>query len=230
MRHMEKKSLVQQTAERLYGLIAVERRFAPGEKLPNELEWSAQLGVSRATLREAVRTLAAQGVLEVRRGKGTFVSQRVGELDDYGFGGLDRVKVQLRDLFELRGVFEPRAARLACRRATEDELAEILERGAAVEACIRAGADRTQADRDFHAAIVRATHNEFFMRLMPIIGQAVETAVAAGDHPRELAEDTLRDHALLMDFFQKRDESGCEHAMAVHMHHAVDVMGLEEGR
>ena len=68
---MEKKSLAQQTAERLYGQIVVEKALAPGEKLPNEVELSAALGVSRATLREAIRTLSAEGVLEVRRGKGT---------------------------------------------------------------------------------------------------------------------------------------------------------------
>lgn len=223
---MEKKNLSQQTADRLYTMIVLEKRFGPGEKLPNELKWSGALGVSRTTLREAIRTLAAQGVLEVRRGKGTFVSERVEEIGDFGFSELDRGKVQLRDLFELRRIFEPQVARLACRRASEAELAEILARGAAVEYCIRAGEDRTAADRAFHAAIVRSTHNEFMTRLMPIISQAVETAVATGDHAQELAEDTLRDHALLMDFFRRRDESGCEHAMAIHMHHAVAVLGL----
>lgn len=223
---MEKKSLSQQTAERLYAMIAVEGRYQPGEKAPNELEWSEALGVSRATLREAIRTLAAQGVLEVRRGKGTFVSERVGELPDFGFSGLDRTRAQLRDLFELRRIFEPQVARLACRRATGGELEEILEKGEAVERCIREGKDRTQADREFHAAIVRATHNEFMMRLMPIISEAVSGTIASGEHAAELAGDTLRDHALLMDFLRKRDESGAEHAMAIHMHHAVDVLEL----
>ena len=57
---MEKKSLSQRTAERLYTQIAVERRMAPGEKLPNEVELSQQLGVSRATLREAIRRLPGE--------------------------------------------------------------------------------------------------------------------------------------------------------------------------
>ena len=225
---MEKKSLSQQTAERLYTMIVVERRFGPGDKLPNELEWSAELRVSRATLREAVRTLAARGVLEVRRGKGTFVSGQVEEIGDFGFSGLDQVKGRLRDLFELRRVFEPQVARLACRRASEGEMEEILRRGAEVERSIRAGEDRTRADREFHAAIVRSTHNEFMMRLMPLISEAVAAAITSGGHTEQLAEDTLRDHALLMDFLRKRDESGCEHAMAIHMHHSMDVMELEE--
>lgn len=224
---MEKMSLSRQTAQRLYDAIVVEKTMAPGEKLPNELELSQQLGVSRTTLRDALRALTTQGVLEVRRGKGTFVSERVGEIDDFGFSALDDVKTRLRDLFELRRIFEPQMARLACRRAGDGELAEILARGAEVEACIRAGKDRTEADRAFHAAIVRATHNEFMMRLMPIISQAVGTAVVAGAHADQLSEDTQRDHALLMDFLRKRDESGAEHAMAIHMHHSIDVMGLE---
>ena len=223
---MEKQSLSQQTAQRLYNLIAAEKKLAPGEKLPNELELSQEMGVSRATLREAIRALATQGVLEVRRGRGTFVSQHAGEIEDFGFDALEQVRGQLRDLFELRSIFEPQAARLACQRATQAELQEILSRGAEVERCIRAEKDRTKADREFHAAIVRATHNEFMMRLLPMINQAVASAIQTGEHREQLARDTLRDHALLLEFFQKRDGEGAEHAMAIHMRRSMDVMGL----
>ena len=225
---MEKQSLTQQTARRLYGRIVAEGGLAPGDKLPNELDLSRELGVSRTTLREAVRMLVAQGVLEVRRGKGTFVSDRVEDIDDFGFTGLSRVKGQLRDLFELRSIFEPQAARLACRRATAEERADILAKGRAVEVCIRSGADRTRADAAFHAAIVRATHNEFMVRLLPLIQRAVATAVETGDDAQRLAEDTLRDHALLLEFFARGDEEGARHAMAIHMRHAMDEMGLSE--
>ena len=225
---MEKQSLSQQTAWRLYNLIAAEKRLLPEEKLPNELELAQEMGVSRATLREAIRELATQGVLEVRRGRGTFVSRRVGEINDFGFSALDQVRGQLRDLFELRAVFEPEMAALACRRATPEELADILAQGERAAAAIRAGEDRTQADRDFHAAIVRATHNEFMTRLLPIISQAVETAIVSGDHGERLAEYTLQDHALLMEFFAKRDPEGARCAMAVHMRHAMDEMRLED--
>ena len=119
-----------------------------------------------------------------------------------------------------------KAARLACQRATEEELRDILERGEAVERCIRAGQDRTEADRDFHAAIVRAAHNEFMVRLLPVIHQAVAAAVESGEHGEQLAEDTLRDHALLLEFLAKRDGEGAEHAMAIHMCRSMEVMGL----
>ena len=224
---MEKKSLSRQTAEKLYEQIVVEKRLSPGDKLPNEVDLSRELGVSRTTLREALRDLTVQGVLEVRRGRGTFVSERAGQVEDFGFSTLDRVRGQLRDLFELRSIFEPQAARLACRRGSPEEIADILAKGAAVERCIREGRDRTAADREFHAAIVRCTHNEFMMRLLPLISQAVETAIVSGEDQEALAQSTLRDHALLLEFFAKGDEAGAEHAMAIHMRHAMDEMGLE---
>ena len=179
---MSKRNLSQQTAERLYNSIVAEGTLRPGDKLPNEVELSQQLGVSRATLREAIRELAARGVLEVRRGRGTFVSEEVADIEDFGFSGLER--------------------------------------------CIRAGQDRTEADRDFHAAIVRAAHNEFMVRLLPVIHQAVAAAVESGEHGEQLAEDTLRDHALLLEFLAKRDGEGAEHAMAIHMCRSMEVMGL----
>ena len=224
---MEKKSLSRQTAEKLYNQIVVEKRLSPGEKLPNEVDLSRELGVSRTTLREAIRDLTVQGVLEVRRGRGTFVSEGAGQVEDFGFSALDRVRGQLRDLFELRSIFEPQAARLACRRGSEEEIADILAKGAEVEQCIREGRDRTAADREFHAAIVRCTHNEFLLRLLPMIHQAVETAIVSGEDQEALARSTLRDHALLLEFFAKGDEAGAEYAMAIHMRHAMDEMGLD---
>lgn len=221
-----KKNLSQQTAERLYNMIVLEQAFAPGEKLPNEVSLSQSLGVSRTTLREALHSLTSQRILEIRRGRGTFVSAEISHINDFGFSRLDAIQGQLRDLFELRQIVEPSAARLACQRATKEEMAEILSCGEAVDCCIREGSDRTEADRAFHSAIVRATHNEFIMRLLPIINQAVKTAVDEGAHKEQLAEDTRRDHALIMDFFRKGDASGAEHAMAIHMHHSIDVMGL----
>lgn len=225
---VKKENLSRHTAETLYNQIVIERRLCPGEKLPNEMELSRELGVSRTTLREALRDLITQGVLEVRRGRGTFVAQSAAEVEDFGFAQLNRTRAQLRDLFELRSIFEPKAAALACQRATDSELKDILRWGIEVERCIRAGEDRTAADRALHTAIVRGTHNEFMLRLLPIIDRAVETAIDSGTNREQLAQDTLRDHALLLEFISKRDADGAEHAMAIHIRRSMDVMELRE--
>ena len=77
MAEMRKSKLSEQTADRLYEMIAAEGRYLPGSKLPNENELSGELQVSRTTLREAISFLVAQGVLEIRRGRGTFVVEEL---------------------------------------------------------------------------------------------------------------------------------------------------------
>ena len=223
-----KGSLSQQVAKQLLSDFQEGVRYRPGDKLPNENDLAGEYGVSRGTLREAIRILSSHGVLVVRRGMGTFVAEQLPEKADFGLMELLTQKTVLKELFELRLMVEPRCVALACRRATERELEDILTQGAAVADCIRRGADRTQADRAFHAAIVRAAHNEFMMRLLPMIDRAVETAISAGEHKEALAQITLQDHALLLEFIQKRDGEGAEHAMAIHMRHAVEELGVED--
>ena len=70
----EKKNLTQITADKLRDLITKEKIYKTGEKLPNENSLSKKLGVSRSTLREAVKTLVSEGILDVQRGRGTFVN------------------------------------------------------------------------------------------------------------------------------------------------------------
>ncbi len=67
------KRLSEQTADNILSMIAIDKKYKPGEKLPNENELSEMLGVSRTTLREAVRILAAGQVVEIQRGRGTYV-------------------------------------------------------------------------------------------------------------------------------------------------------------
>lgn len=86
--------------------------YRPGAKLPNEPRLCELFGVSRTTLREAVRSLAAQGYVEVRRGSGTFVLDRA-SAPDIGLQRLESLRTRLRDLFEIRMMIEPQAARLA---------------------------------------------------------------------------------------------------------------------
>ncbi len=86
------KSLSQQTADRLYTMIVVEHRLSPGEKLPNEVELARELGVSRATLREALHVLVSQKSWGPAGGGGTFVTDQAAQVNDYGFSHLDQVR------------------------------------------------------------------------------------------------------------------------------------------
>ena len=196
--------------------------------MPNENDFSDDLGISRSTLREAIRILVLQGVLEVKRGSGTFVTSDVGLFDDFGINNFDRVRIRLKDLYELRLLFEPQVAAIACRRATEEELDYICEQGKIVAQIIREGKDRTEADQEFHKAIIMASHNDFMIRLIPLINRAVSESIFINSSGVTLAEDTLRDHALLMDFLRKRDVRGAQNAMEIHIHHAIHTLNLNK--
>ena len=106
MAEIRKTKLSEQTADRLYEMIVDEQLYAPGSKLPNENELSEALKVSRTTLREAISFLVAQGVLEIRRGKGTFVSEAclsASFMLTPNIGGLSRPAFR----FELKAQFFP---------------------------------------------------------------------------------------------------------------------------
>lgn len=221
----QRKRLADQTAEKLLHIIQTDPAYAPGERLPGEQQLCAFFGVSRTTLREAIRSLAAQGFLEVRRGSGTFVLAQPGDVD---LQGLERVHVQLRDLFEIRMMVEPVAARLACVRGSQQEIQEIIRWAKEEEKILRTGDDFSEAEEKFHLAVMAATHNPLMEQLVPIIHNALRESWDTLDVSGLLAEDTIEYNALLVKFFQQRDGYGAEHAMAAHIRNTINTLGLEK--
>lgn len=223
MSQQNAQRLTDQTVDRLLHMIDTDPAYGPGAKLPNEPRLCELFGVSRTTLREAVRSLAAQGFVEVRRGSGTFVLDRTTP-PDIGLQKLESLRARLRDLFEIRMMIEPQAARLACLRATDQELLEIARRAEDVARAIQAGQDFSRAEVAFHHAFVAATHNPYMEQLVPIIHNALHEAWGALDVMSLLAQPTLQDNELLIDFLRQRDEEGVQHAMAAHIRHTINVL------
>ena len=94
-----KSSLPERIADALYEQIVTTKKYLPGEKLPSENDLSLEFGVSRATLREAIRLLVAQNVLAVEHGRGTFVAKEVNQYyRDIYFGELGRISMKLIDI------------------------------------------------------------------------------------------------------------------------------------
>ena len=225
MREMKKVKLSERTADRLYEMIAEERRYEPGSKLPNENELSATLNVSRTTLREAISFLVAQGVLEIRRGKGTFVSEDLpaAGLDLTSLAGM-RSRVRAKDLFEMRLIFEPATVALACQRATDEELKQILRKAERMERIAAEGGDWPLADQEFHWAIIKASHNEYMRRLYPIINSAVNEIMQISQNRQHMQDIALADNQLILEFLLQRDEAGARHAMSIHMKHLINTL------
>ena len=225
MMERKKAKLSEKTSDRLYEMIVDEHRYVPGSKLPNENELSGELGVSRTTLREAISFLAAQGVLEIRRGKGTFVAESLPAegLDLTALAGV-RSRVRAKDLFEMRLIFEPATVALACQRASDEELEQIRKKAERVERIAAEGGNWPLADQEFHWAIIRASHNEYMRRLYPIINSAVNEILQISQNRQQMQDIALRDNRLILEFLLRRDEAGARYAMSIHMKHLINTL------
>ena len=225
---MEQESrLSDRIADTILSMITVEKRFSPGSKLPNENELSEELKVSRTTLREAIRILVTGQILEIRRGRGTFVREDFRQGQPKELSSLAPAAVKIRDLYEMRLIFEPEAAYYAAIRATEEEIQRILALGEEIEERIGRNEDRTEVEQSFHKSIAKATHNEFMNQLMPVIYEGINKGVRLSKAHEEAVRATLVDHKILMDFLKERNGEGARNAMRIHILHDMAQLPME---
>lgn len=200
MRPTIKSSLTDIAAENLRDEI-VSGRWRIGERIPNEASLADLLSVSRGTVREAVRVLVSQGLLDTRQGSGTYVRSAVDPS-----AALDRVKrAGLRDQWEARAALDVEAARLAALRHTPADLARmrqlLAERGTVADG----GRDAfIRRDIAFHKSIVVASDNRAMMELYDFFTAAIAETVRAtldGDLP----EPDQQAHAAIVDAVASRD-------------------------
>ncbi len=215
---MDTEKLSDITARRIRTMIEADNRFKVGDKLPNENDFANELGISRSTLREAIRMLTSAGILEIKRGKGTYVTDStVIESNDIG-----EINSGLDDLFEMRLMFEPDCAYYAAQRATDEEIEIICKYGEAIERKIISGEDRTYEEQKFHESIANATHNSFVKQFMPIIFNAIKKGVEVMQKDQNVNKDNLNDDRLIMDFLKARNADGARTAMRLHILHAME--------
>ena len=204
-------------ADRLTEMIA-NRRFLPGDKLPNELELAEELQVSRTTLREALRILSTRGLVEARRGIGTFVTESKSIHADYDVLKIQNTNVTTKELYEMRLMFEPQAAYYAALRASDEELETIFRYGELDEEMIRRRDPLwDECEQKFHNSIASATHNQFITALLPVFNRAIHQGVILANESPEVSEMTLHDHRVLMDYLRDRNPEGAKTAMYLHI-------------
>lgn len=176
-RHSPVSTMSAQVA-RILGTRVVSGEFAPGDSLPIENDLCQAYGVSRSTIREAVKNLAAKRLIEVAPKIGTrvlpFASWNLLDPDVLSWrlnAQFDRRIVE--DLYEMRQCFEPRACFLAAREGSADDHAQVQRCFADMAASLHSPALAASAETEFHLAIIAATHNGLFVT----IGSAVKTAL-----------------------------------------------------
>jgi GntR family transcriptional regulator, transcriptional repressor for pyruvate dehydrogenase complex len=208
-------------ADRVYGqLLAfiVEQNLGQGDRLPSEHELSRLTTVSRPIVREALTRLQADGLIESRRGAGSFVRQRPAE---HQIQHLLPAPVRARlDTFDVRIAVEPAAARLAALHRTEAELQAIKTATAELIAALAAGEPAGEHDLKFHRAIAAASHNPMFLLTLETLDAHVEGLIVPSLALTEADERAKRielEHVAVTEAIERGEADIAETAMRLHL-------------
>lgn len=200
----------------------LSRGLKPGDRLPSERELGDQFGVSRTVIREAVRSLAAKGLIEVRTGSGL----RVARLDPStvsqsmnfllrGNGGLDYEKVH-----EVRSMLEEHVAGLAAERARDEDIERLRAICDHMAAVLDDPEAASRADVEFHRAIAQMTYNELYTILIDTIGDVMLEVRRQTMNMPGRASNALRAHRRILSKIAARDPAGARKAMKAHLDEA----------
>lgn len=190
----------------------------PGEVLLNETDLGAQFGVSRTVLREAIKVLAAKGLVESRTKIGTRVKAR----DQWNLLDPDVLTWSLASheaedyalaVSEMRRVLEPAGAALAAERATREQVARIRAAYEAMEAAGRNGEESVQHDLRFHLAILEATGNPFLVSMGHVIESAIAFNIKLSIETPSLRVQSVPLHRAVLERIEKGDPRGAQAAM-----------------
>jgi GntR family transcriptional repressor for pyruvate dehydrogenase complex len=203
--------------------------FQAGDKLPAERELASQFGISRASLRDAIRHLELLGYLEVKQGGGTFVRVPDGQALTLPFQALLSGQPHLaEDLIEFRFLLEPEVTALAAMHCTEEDAAALRESLEKQLQLVQAQERLTSEDVRFHHLIARSARNVTVLYILDTL-QALLTDLRArlltGDQPRL----TLLQHGNIADAIIRHDAAAAKAHMVAHLEAVMQSVRREEG-
>lgn len=197
----------------------VSGRLGPGSRLPPEKELSEELGVSRNSLREAIKALVAFRVLDVRQGDGTFVTSLEPSilLEALSFVADLYDDESILDVFAVRRILEPAAASQAALRISSEEIGQLrdlmqqIDESSTVEELV-------QHDVLFHKKIVEAAGNNYLTSLLDSLSSStVRARVWRGLTEDRAIESTLREHQAILAAIENRDTELAKSLTTVHV-------------
>jgi len=198
-----KKVMVHSKAAEIIEKYIHENGFKNGDKLPSEREMARMLSIGRNSLREALRTLEAMNLIEVRNGRGVFVK----DIDaTVGINvNVTIAKVNFLELLDVRKTLEIRAIELAIMNGGKSDIDEIERWLLAIEDKFNKGVVPINEDVQFHHAIYRAGHNRTLFELVRPLADTFNSLWKPFDHREELILETLAFHRPLFEAIKKRD-------------------------
>ncbi len=208
-----------------------EEKFKTGDKFYSENVLSAKLGVSRSSIREAIRSLEVTGWVTVKQGKGVFVASGVDRSNDGFMEWIKNNRESLLQHFEVRLLLDPKAAAYAARNATEGEINELV--GICAEFKEKLEANDTEGlisvDEKFHFKIAKSARNKTLYVLMRTMAKSLPIGWITSLHVPGRTAKTVREHRAIVDAVTAHDEKRAEKAMVEHLENAQkEILSLIE--
>lgn len=194
----------------------MNNKLQAGDKLPNEYELTQILDVGRSTLREGVKALISRNILEIRRGAGTYVSEKRGVAEDpLGLTFVNDKYKAAQDMLDVRMLLEPAIAARAAENATEEDSRKIRCLCDETERLIVAGENHLAADIELHTKIAECSKNLIMLKLVPVIHQSV---IVFGELTKlALKQETIDTHRDIVDAICHHHSQDAYQAMYLHI-------------
>ena len=221
--HERMSTLSVQMASKLSKMILTEKKFRPGERIPDERTLTQMFGVSRTIIREAIKILVADGVLIIERGVGTFVAKQPGVKKDLlNLKLISNGYERAMKWYEVRLMIEPQAAKFAAERRTLADVIALKEAAEACERCIALESSFYAADAEFHCRLYRATQNEIIERILAGVDESVQIGVdVEGEDYRIMAANAISAHRKIAECIEYQDGAGAHEAMQLHLQRGI---------
>jgi GntR family transcriptional repressor for pyruvate dehydrogenase complex len=210
--------------------------FASGRKLPSEGELVTTYHVSRTVVREAISQLRARGLVETRRGIGTFARDARPADSAFPLPRVDQATLaEVLALLELRISLETEAAALAAKRASEAQVDRMRVLLDAIESAARSGGDAADPDFEFHLTVAESTGNHFFPDLLRHLGRAIiprtriDSSAAAHQERGDYLRAVNREHQDIFRAIARSDSDAARAAMRTHLTNSRERLRLLRG-
>lgn len=218
---IQRTRLSDQVMERLISMIT-DGKLQPGDKLPPEPQLMEQFGVGRSSIREAIGALELIGLLSVRPGDGTRITDSTNIIQPKAVG-LALITIgqeKVRELVEARTELEQSLAMLAAERASAEDMENIRTRHEKLVRAKQKGVTLIAADLDFHAAIAQASHNGIMIRFFSELHQPVRRWMEQKARYDWGFDRVVQEHERIVQAIESRDPDAARSAMRTHIESA----------
>jgi len=221
---VRKTRIYEEVASQIQRLIS-EGRLRPGDHLPPERELAERFGVSRTSVRDAIRVLELMGLLEPRQGEGTVVRDLSPDsLVNPLASLLVRNRTLLADLLDVRKMIEPALAARAAVHASGDELARLEQIFLRQHDKVQQGELAIDEDSEFHYAIATAARNRVILRVLDVLMDLLRESRERSLQVAGRLQRSLAGHRRILDAIRRRDADAAEVAMRQHLQEIEDVL------